>query len=281
MILAPEYELGIFLSTNHRALAHDASSTPAYTFMKELSTALLEQYLPASSREGSPLSPLPNAAERAARYVGHYRLAGTPQQDFFKLGALLDNVNVSDNGDGRVTIGSKRYVEVEPLLFQSETDPTFFVVFVEDDAGEVAWLTFGGTGSYQKVRWYETPTVQFALVAIMLLGFLGFVIVMPFSRHRHWPVWLMSLISLAFLAGLATMMMQVDLILFFKTIPPVTRLLFLLPWLSSLLVLTYPLVLATLRRKRPSARVWLLYTLNMVATAVFIWFISYWNLYRF
>lgn len=281
MILAPEHKLGIFLSTNHRPLANDASSTPAYMFMKDLSTVLLEQYLPAVNRDGSPLSPLPNAAARAPRYTGHYQLAGTPQQDFFKLGALLDNVNVSDNGDGTITIGSKKYFEVEPLLFQSKTDPDFFVVFVEDDGGEVVWLTFGGTGSYQKVRWYETPTAQLIMAAIMLLGFLSFIITMSFSRYRHWLIWLMSVIGLAFLAGLAYMMMQADLILFFKTIPLATRLLFLLPWLGGALALTYPLALTSLWRKRPGARVWLLYGLNMAAAAAFIWFVYYWNLYQF
>jgi hypothetical protein len=170
---------------------------------------------------------------------------------------------------------------VEPLLFQSKADPGFFVVFVEDDKGEVAWLTFGGTGSYQKVHWYETLTAQLVLVATMLLGFLIFVVIMPFSRYRHWSIWLMSLISLAFLAGLAFMMIQADLVLFFKTIPLGTKLLFLLPWLSGALALTYPLVVVALWRKRPATRAWLLYALNIVAAAAFIWFINYWNLYQF
>ncbi|MDX1415193.1 MAG: serine hydrolase domain-containing protein [Candidatus Promineifilaceae bacterium] len=281
MVLAPEYDLGIFLSTNHRQLANDFSITPAYMFIKDLSTALLEQYLPAANRDGSPLSPLPNAAARAPRYTGHYRLAGTSQQDFFKLGALLNNVNVSDNGDGTIAIGSKQYVEVEPLLFQSKTDPNFFVVFVEDEGGEVAWLTFGGTGSHQKVQWYETPTVQYIIAAVMLLGFLSFIIIMPFSRYRHWLIWSMSLIGLAFLAGLAYMMMQADLTLFYKTIPPATKLLFLLPWLAGTLALTYPLALISLWRKQPAARVWLLYGLNMAAAAAFIWFVKHWNLFQF
>jgi CubicO group peptidase (beta-lactamase class C family) len=47
MILAPEHQLGIFLSTNHRPLTTDISNTPAYRFMKDLSAALLEHYLPA------------------------------------------------------------------------------------------------------------------------------------------------------------------------------------------------------------------------------------------
>lgn len=284
MILVPEHGLGIFLSTNHRPLAHDVSSTPAYTFMKGLGTALLKRYVPARAEPGSveeeaPLPPLPEAAGRAARYAGHYRLASTPQEDFFKLGALLDNVNVADNGDGTITVGSNRYAEVEPLLFQSKSDPGFFVVFVEDDAGEIGWLTFGGTGSYQRVSWYETPTVQLALVAMMLLGFLSFVVLMPFSSRRHWQIWLMSALGLAFLAGLATMMTNADLVLFFKRIPLGTKVLFALPWLSGGLALTLPAVLVSLWRKRATGRVWLLYGLNAVAAAGFLWFVVTWNLY--
>jgi hypothetical protein len=249
--------------------------------MKDLGTALLERYLPATPREASLRPPLPDAAARAPRYAGHYRLAGTPQEDFFKLGALMNNVDVTDNGDGTITIGSNRYAEVEPLLFQSKTDPAFFVPFVEDDSGEVSLLTFGGTGSYKKVRWFETPAVQLALVATIFLSFLAFVLVAPFSRFRSWPIWVMSLLVLVFLAGLAVMMMRADLVLLYKMVPPATKLLFLLPWLIGALALTLPLVLITLWRKRPPAQLWLLYGLNTAAAVALIWFVAFWNLYQF
>jgi CubicO group peptidase (beta-lactamase class C family) len=281
LILAPESGLGIFLSTNHRPLTGDISNTPAYRFMKDLSTALLEEYLPASPKQGSPLQALSNAAERAPRFVGHYRLAGTPQEDFFKLGALLDNVDVRGNEDGTITIGSNRYTEVESLLFQSQDDPDFFVVFVEDGSGEVSWLTFGGTNSYQKTGWYETPSMQLALVGMLLLSFLAYVVFMPFSRFRSLPVWLMSLLGLVFFGGLAIMMMEADLVLFFKTIPPAARLLFLLPWLFSALALALPVSMISLRRKQPPVHIWFLYGLNAAAAVAFIWFVAFWNLYQF
>ena len=279
LILAPEHDLGIFLSTNHRPLGHDASGTPALAFIKELGTAVLERYIPVTPVEGEPLPSLEDAEKRYGRYTGHYRLAGTPQQDFFKLGAMMDNVNVSDNGDGRLTIGSRQYREVEPLVFQSETNPNFFVIFVEDDAGEVAWLTFGGTGSYAKVHWYETPTFQIGLVAVIFIISFLVVVAVPFSRHRYWLVWTMSLLNILFLAGVTWMMLQADLILFFKTIPLTTRLLFLLPWLSGVLTLTLPFVLASLWRNRATARMRLLYGLNSIVAIGFIWFVYYWHLY--
>ena len=280
MILAPEHGLGIFLSTNHRPLAPDVSSTPAHTFMKELGTALLERYLPPTAKEEqAPLPALPEAAARAPRYAGHYRLAETSQQDFFKLGALLDNVDVADNGDGTITIGSNRYTEVEPHLFQSESDPGFFVVFVENEAGDVEWLTFGGTGSYQKVSWYETPTFQIAVVAATLLLFLTFLVAMPFSGHRAWTAWAMSALNVAFLGGLGYLMTNADLVLFFKTIPAAAKVLFALPWLSGALALTLPAVLVALWRKRAAIWVRVLYAANAVAAAGFLWFVVTWNLY--
>jgi CubicO group peptidase (beta-lactamase class C family) len=281
LILAPEHGLGIFLSVNHRPLTGDISDSAAYRFMKDLSTALLERYLPASPREVVLLPPLTDAAARAPRFAGHYRLAGTPQEDFFKLGALLDNVTVGDNGDGTITIGSNRYAEVEPLLFQSKTDPAFFVPFVEDNQGEISLLTFGGTNSYMKVHWYETPTIQIALVTSIFLSFLAFVILMPFTRYRYWSTWIMSLLGLIFLGGLAYMMTQADLVLFFKTIPPATKGLFLLPWLIGALALTIPIVLLILWRRRPAAPVRILYGLNTAAAAALFWFVAFWNLYQF
>ena len=280
MILVPEQRLGIFLSTNHRPLAGDASSTPAFDFIKELGTALLQQYVPPSdSNQTGRLAPLPAAAGRAARYAGHYRLAGTPQSDFFRLGALLDNVDVMDNGDGTVTIGSGRYVEVEPLLFQSQGDPDFFVVFAEDEAEEVRWLTFGGTGSYEKVNWYETPTFHLALVGALAVTFVLFVVAMPFAGQRAWPIWSMALLNLAFFAGLALMMTRADLILFFKTIPWTTRLLFLLPWLSGGLALLLPPVLVGVWQNQANLGVRLLYLMQVPAVVGFTWFVYYWRLY--
>ena len=279
MMLFPEQELGIFLSINHRILANDVTHTPAYIFMKNLSQAIVERYVPVSISEDIPVTPLANAGERADRFTGHYRLAGTPQGDFFKLGALLDNVNVKNNQDGTITIGSRRYVEVEPNVFQSETNPGFFVLFAEDDTGNVEWLTFGGTGSYQKVNWYETPTTQIALLGFMLISFLTGIFITAFSRKRNWLVGLTNLLGLVFILGLAHLMTQADLVLFYKTIPASVKLIFLVPWIISGLSVIYALYLAKVWQMPNTAKQKLMYSLNFVSVICFIWFAQYWNLF--
>jgi CubicO group peptidase (beta-lactamase class C family) len=279
MMLFPDQELGIFLSINHRILANDLTSTSAYAFMKNLSQAIVERYVPVSISEDIPFTPLANAEERASRFTGHYRLAGIPQGDFFKLGALLNNVSVKDNQDGTITIGSRRYTEVEPNVFQSETNPGFFVLFAEDDNGSVNWLTFGGTGSYQKVNWYETPTTQIALIGFMLISFLTGFFITVFSRKKNWLIGLINLLGLVFIFGLAYMMTQADLIFFYKTIPSTLKLLFLLPWVVSGISVIYVLYLAKVWQTLSTTKQKLMYSLNFVSVICFIWFAQYWNLF--
>jgi CubicO group peptidase (beta-lactamase class C family) len=279
LVLVPDQQLGIFISLNHRPLGHDAGSTPANQFMRDLSASLLETFVPAEKTNPSLLPVLPDADARSDRFTGHYRLAGTPQEDFFKLGALLDNVNVKANGDDTITIGSNRYREVEPLLFQSEQNPGFFVVFGEDEAGDVQWLTFGGTGSYVRAAWYETPAFQIALAAFTLIVALMVMITTPFGDSRNWLMWTVSLLQIIFLAGVAGMMLRADLLLFFKTIPLPTQLLFMLPWLVGMLTLALPPALVLLWRQQAASWVQLMAGLHLVSAAGFIWFVRFWNLY--
>ena len=112
-----------------------------------------------------------------------------------------------------------------------------------------------------------------------ILVFLVFAVAMPFGSQRVWPAWLLSVLNIAFLAGLALMMARADLVLFFKTVPPATKLLFLLPWLSAALALALPPALVTLWRKQAAIWMRFLYLFDMAATVGFLWFVYYWNLY--
>lgn len=279
LILVPESNFGVFASVNHRPLAQDATPTAALRFLRDLTTALVAEYVPTADQSAASSAPLPGAAARAPRYAGQYRLASTPRTDFFKVGALLDYVDVRDNRDGTVSIGSGRYVEVEPLVFRGAEDPGRVVVFVEDERGEVGLLTFGGTGSYEKVRWYETANFHLALVAFLLIAFLSSAIVWPVRRRGHWLPWLVSVINLAFLVGLGLMLTQADLLLFFKTIPPGPRLLLALPVVSAMLAVGLPVVLV--RSWGRGEGWWSRARLTLVAAAQvgFLWFVFYWNLY--
>jgi len=71
-----------------------------------------------------------------------------------KLSTLFEQVQVRDDGNGTLTVGSNRYAEVEPLLFQ-RTDGDSYVVFRKDHNNNINHLFFG-TAAYKKVPWHET-----------------------------------------------------------------------------------------------------------------------------
>ena len=190
-------------------------------------------------------------------------------------------MDVEDNGDGSASIGSGVYVEVEPLVFQSVESPGFFVIFVENEAGEIEFLTFGGTGSYQKVSWYQSMNFQIVLVGAILLVSLSMLIAWPITRQGHWMAWAVSLLNLGFFVGVGMLFVTeiTDLLLFFKTIPISVRILFAIPWIIGILSLSLPVFLVLMWKDRDTSwwgrTHYLLVTL--AAFAVF-WLANFWNL---
>ena len=281
MVLMPEQGVGIFISVNHRNLGEGMWLTQAAAMVRTLSTEILENFLPETEVEIPQVQPLPDRADHIERFTGHYQKAGISRRDFFKLEAMLDNLNVKDNGDGTLSIGSGVYVEVEPLVFQNVESRGFFVVFVENQAGEVEFLTFGGTGSYQKVPWYQSKNVQIVLVGAIILVSLAMLIAWPIKRQGHWMAWAVSLLNLGVIVGVSMFFVEeiTDLLLFFKTIPIGVRILFAIPWIIGILSLSLPVFLVLMWKDGDTSwwgrTHYLLVTL--VSFAVF-WLANFWNL---
>ena len=109
----------------------------------------------------------------------------------------------------------------------------------------MAYLTFGGTGSYKKVKWYQYATFHTALFGLTGILFLSMLMVWPFIRHGHWSAWVISLVNLIFLVGIGMLFGGgTDLLIFFKTIPIDTHFLLMLPWISGVMTLWLLLMMA-------------------------------------
>jgi hypothetical protein len=278
----PDQELGIFVSTNHRNLGEGMWITEAAVMATRTLTAeILENFVPASTIEIPEVQPLPERGDHIKRFTGHYQKAGISRSDFFKLEGLLDNVNVKNNGDGTLRIGSGSYVEVEHLVFQSVTNLASFVIFIENQMGEIEFLTFGGTGSYQKVPWYQGKNVQIVLVGVILLVSLSMLIAWPLTRKGHWMVWVVSLLIFGVIVGVGMIFVPTitDMLLFFKTIPVGVRILFTLPLIIGLLALSLPVFLVRMW-KEGNTPWWgqIHYILVMLSAAGTVWLASFWKL---
>jgi CubicO group peptidase (beta-lactamase class C family) len=282
VILMPDQDLGIFVSTNHRNLGEGMWVTEAAVMAtRTLTTEILENFVPASNIEIPDVQPLPDRADHIKQYVGHYQKAGISRSDFFKLEGLLDNVDVKNYGDGTLRIGSGTYVEVEPLVFQNIEYPTSFVIFVENQQGEVEFLTYGGTGSYQKVPWHQSKNVQIVLLGIVTLVSLSMLIIWPLKRNGPWLAWVVSLLNLCFITGVGLLFVPsiTDLLIFFKSIPVSVKVLFALPWIIGLLSLSLPVFLARMW-KDGNVSWWTKthYLLALFSAILTVWLASFWNL---
>jgi hypothetical protein len=279
----PDQDLGIFVSTNHRNLGEGLWVTEAATMARSTLVAeILENFVPESESEIPEVEPLPDRVERVERYIGHYQKAGISRHDFFKLEGLLDLVDVKDNGDGTLSIGSGVYQEVEPLVFQNIERPGFFVIFVENPAGKVEFLTVGGTsGGYQKVPWYQSKNVQIVLLVVVTLVTLSMLIAWPITRQGHWMAWVVAFLNLGFILGVVLMFVEqiTDMLLFYKTIPIGFRVLFALPWIIGILSLSLPVFLIRMWKDGESTWWGRIHTIVMIAsTIILIWLASFWNL---
>lgn len=279
LVLFPQHDMGLFLSINHRVFNKKMMLTPAARMMKTLSVEIVKKTIPESISGQPVLNPLPDAKNRIDRYVGQYHLAQISPVDFFKAQAFVDNVTVRNNGDGTLKIGSGNYIEVEPLLFQNLKLPDFFVVFIEDGRGKVEYLSFGGTGSYKKSEWYQSTGFSIVLVGLVTFVFLSVLVIWPIKRHLHWIAFIISVLSLMFVIGVALIFSgMIDMVLFFKRIPLQVYLLFSLPWISG--TLTLGLLLFLFKHWRRTISPWWvrLHHLSVtIASLALFWFANFWN----
>jgi hypothetical protein len=281
VVLMPDQDLGIFVSTNHRNLGEGLWPTQAAVMAtRTLVTAILENFVPETEVETRKVMP-PYADINLDRFTGHYQKAGISRDDFFKLEGLLDNVDVKTKSGGTLKIGSGVYQPVAPLVFQSLDNPDFHVIFVDNQENEVEFLTFGGTGSYQKVAWYQTKNFQIGLLAAITLISVAMVIVWPFTRQGHWMGWVASLLNLGFIVGVGLIFVPevTDMLDFFKTIPTSLQILFIIPWVIGVLALSLPVFLAQMWNA--PAVSWfgrIQYTLTTAAAFSTFWMAHFWNL---
>ncbi len=282
VILMPDQDLGIFISTNHRNLGEGLWPTQAAMMAtRSLASTILENFIPESEIEERELQPQLEEPGKLSEFAGHYQKAGISRNDFFKLEAMLDNLDVKANENGTLSIGSGIYQQVEPLVFQSTTYPNFHVIFVENQDGEVEFLTFGGTGSYQKAPWYQSKNFQIGFLTAITISSLAILIVQAFKPEGQWLGRAVSSLNLIFIGGVAMIFVSrvTDMLVFFKTVPVTIQILFFIPWMIGLSALLIPVFLIFVWKDKEVSR-WgrIQYTLLSIVSLGLFWVANFWNL---
>lgn len=293
LILIPEKNVGLFVSYNS-----EGDGGPA---RDQLLQAFLDRYYPAP--EMPELKPSPDFKKRAKRYTGSYKLARIVFTSYEKLMTLMMKVDVKATDEGTLLtpfpagLGDKQWVEVEPLVFR-ELGGQDTLVFREDNKGRITNLFVSSFPYFAliKMAWHETPAFHYSLLVVTMILFLS-TLVWPGSalfrvlcrrrkeekkgpRSARWLVGVLSALNLFFVIGLLMVLSDPMELMF--GVPSALKVFLVFPIISA--VLTVGALIYTFlawRKKFWTGCARLHFTLIVLASLVFIWFLNYWNLFGF
>lgn len=293
LVLLPAHNLGFFVSYN--------GATGSLAYMSTM-RAVLDHYFPVPAT--TPPTPLADAVAQAQRVAGSYVAARSNQSGIEKVANLFQLLNVQPTANGELLVSmgtpaqlTMRYVATEPLVYVPvDVPPSIFgnLVFRADAQGQVTHLfqQNNPTTAYLKAPWYAAGSFNFALLGITLLLFLLTIIgglIALWLRWRYheartwgaqlaaWSAGLLSLLSVAFLVIFVSTVSNIETIAF--GMPVWFNTLMLLPWvvagLAVIMLIFTPVVWARRYWSLPRR---LHYTLLLVASGAFVWWLYFWNL---
>jgi len=278
LFLLPYQNLGFFVVWNSNTIK----------LHWELTSQFLDHYYPVQN-EHTPPQPSADFRNRTGCFTGSYHPYES-SKTIAKLSMIFEQIRVGNGSDGTLTVGSNRYAEVEPLLFQ-RTDGDSYVAFREDYNDHVTHLFFG-TAAYKKLRWYETTVFQLGLIGFFVLVFLSACVVnllpvfglqlLHIPQSSQLLAGLTSALNLVFLVGLAVAVFKIDQWEFVYGVPPVLTVLLVIPLVTTILTVGLPIFAAlTWESEYWSVIGRFHYSLITLSALAFIPFLRYWNLLGF
>jgi hypothetical protein len=287
LFLLPDHNLGFFVSCNLDPL------TEGSNLAHEVSKQFMDRFFPdrtSPSKQSPPVDFLP----RAHFFEGSYKRTIDSVFSLEKLDSFEGQMQVRSVRDGSLLIGSRRAVEIDPLLFQFERDGER-AAFRQDSRGEITHL-FIGAQSYEKVPWYATTPVNRGLLWFFRVFFplscLGWIFAGHLSRQRiqssssegirrgiWWLVLWISVSNLVFLWGFWAIKSGIDPWLMNFGLPLILYAFLVLPLLSTALtgMLAAIVLWDRIREGRWTHR-GLIDAGFLSIASLFLLFLNYWNM---
>jgi CubicO group peptidase (beta-lactamase class C family) len=288
LALLPQRNIGVFVAYNS-----DTGARAVPDFWQ----GFLDHYFsPPAVR--LPSKPSTASRDRMQSVAGEYSVLRRSESTLAKLAGLLWTVKVELEEGSLVTHGldrePQRWSEIEPLLFQ-EIGGTRRLGFRTDETGKVKWLLGHMPAmTFERNEWHQTRMFHLTTAGVSLLLLVSALMFWPVAAwctsYRHagdrppWTprlsAWLMSLLFVGFFVVMLAMAR--DPRPFGSTVPELLRHALWLPIVAGLFL---PLILLFMLRAwvngywGPMGR--LHYTLVMLAGAVLLAWLWYWNLIGF
>lgn len=178
MLLLPDLGVGFFVVYNSDGSADLTSQHLGFQ------RAVYDHYFPTQAERAPAVGTGATqwAAVDASRFTGQYRLARGSYTTFEKVAVLFGTVNVTSGSAGILALdtpwGVFTFGAADPLYFR-QTDGPFGLAFAEDPRGRVEYMftDLVPMYSFDRLRWYETPSFNMALLAACLVLLLSVVVV--------------------------------------------------------------------------------------------------------
>lgn len=162
MVLVPDLDLGVFVSTNTASGAGFAKALPKH---------VIEQFYPRPPGAEMTAGPRP----RSDIYAGHYVSTRRGYSGLQKMvGLMIGAASVAISQDGQLVTHASttnRYLpDAAPGVFRSTGEEGPIEFAFDRDGHAVRWYSASGTTAYERVSWFHTPNalLLFALVALLV-----------------------------------------------------------------------------------------------------------------
>jgi hypothetical protein len=139
--------------------------------------AFVDHYYPVP--DPAPVAPPADFSERADRFVGSYRDNTWAYTTVDKAAVLLDQFEVSADGDTLLFMTGQKWpvAEIGPLAF-SRLNGDETVVFREDEAGRITHVFLNSLVgfAFERLQWYQSPGFHKALLITLLVVFASYLV---------------------------------------------------------------------------------------------------------
>lgn len=300
MSLFPEEHLGIFVSVNQGN----------NNFPDDIISMIVEKYLPKKDiNESKNTKTSSNSKVNYKEFVGTYRFSEAPRSTFQKAGSFPMGPDISVNLKGEKNLfitgmneftGEKfsaNLVEIEPLVFKREDNGEYFI-FKKNTEGRICYFAQEENswhGTYEKLKWYESASIQIGVALFCVIVFLVTIVSSIirflyniFKRKNNKLNHLQKSISgFSFIVSVLNISFFISA--FYLLGEPVrygvnmeAKLLMCIPILSLFLSLFF-LVAVIIDWKNKNSklffRIW--HSIIVAAAISYMWFLNYWNLLGF
>ncbi|AKA68153.1 serine hydrolase domain-containing protein [Clostridium scatologenes] len=235
--LIPEDNLGFFISTNGNSGASVCSS---------ISMQFINKYYPQTKPQITKNIDSNFTKSNLKKLEGTYQSIRYPKNELGKLILLFTpTLQIGNNSDTLILKypgGEDIYKEIEPLIFKNVKKGDTLTFKTNGQENTSYLLTAGSSTAFEKVKWYENPTLHKIIFMIFSVLFLFMSIIMILLKFKkkiveepirfkycRWIIFSISILNLIFLLGMAK-----EGIALFSTLPFVPDL---LPAIKRLLII--------------------------------------------